>query len=72
MQSPCQVPLDATQVKRFVHGHNVEGKKNGKWFVVRLGGSYGCVESNGVFCVLAFSGMGRFTKVLEKYTGCTC
>jgi hypothetical protein len=60
------------QVKRFLHCHMVEEKKHGKWSVVRLEGSYGCVHSNWVVCVLALSGMARVTKDLEEYTGCTC
>jgi steroid 5-alpha reductase family enzyme len=55
-------------VKRFVRVHTVEGKKYGKWSVVRLEGSYGCVDANWVFCVIALSGMARVTKVLEEYT----
>jgi hypothetical protein len=65
------VSLDATEVKIFVRGHTVEGKKCGKWSVVILEGSYGCVDSNWVFCVLGLSCMGRVTRDLEEYTGCT-
>jgi len=47
-------------------------EKSDKWSLVGLEGFYGCVDSNGLFCVLHLSSMGRFTKVLEEYTGCTC
>ena len=58
-------------MKRFGRGHTVEGKKYGKLSVVRLEGSYGSVDFNWVFGVLALSGMERVTRVLEEYTGRT-
>jgi len=72
-QSSCHLSLDATQVKRFAYGYTAEGKKYRMWSVaVRLKDSYGSVDSNWVFCVLALSGTGKVTKVLEEYTGCIC
>jgi hypothetical protein len=53
MQSLWHVSLDPRQVKSFVHGHTVVGKKCVKWSVVRLEVPYGCVDCNCVFCVLA-------------------